>query len=188
MVQRERDRRASKSLQSATRGGKHDFSVSTRSTGSTGSTRGGFSYVEQWTPDDERDVRWFVCGAGEAGPPPSNMAVQLAALQAGLKRAEVPCCDPDGEMVERLDSAARAARVRRVLEQLERSCVEILEVAFGYPEVIPGVRARYGDELAGLVVFLARGADPSAALAAAAAERLGAAKQAYARQRGQAAR
>jgi hypothetical protein len=147
----------------------------------------------KWTDDDEKDVRFYLWGAGEAGTPPSNMGVQIDALQRGVRRTEVlPCCDPDGEMCERLDSAARAARVCRVLDALERSDAEVLVAAFGVDlDILPAFRARFG-ELAGVVVVLARGVDlrvdSFAAFAEEADARLEAAKQAYALAREQALR
>lgn len=115
--------------------------------------------LRSWRTDDELDVRFYLCDApGLASGMKSNLGPQLEALELGFKRVEHTCTDPDEAMVNRLDHAARAARVRRVLMALSAEERDVLFAAYGGQVLPKAVRVRFGDELGAVVLHLAPGA------------------------------
>lgn len=110
-----------------------------------------------WRIDDELDLRFFFSDAPSAAGLRSNLGPQLEALAAGLRRrGVVQVAVSDDAMVDRLDSAFRAARVGRLLRTIPPEHAAVLRAAYELDEALsPEMRARHGDELAGVVRVLA---------------------------------
>jgi hypothetical protein len=139
-----------------------------------------------WCLDDELDVRWYLTAAPAlACGLRSNLGPQLEARRLGLARVEAVHVDPDAEMVDRLDHAARARRVHRCLAAIGQEHTATLAAVYA-GEVAPReLRERHGDELGALVYLMrpevrAEAWRASHELLQAAGVRLAEAKEAYA--------